>query len=104
MKILSEFPELRTALHTANQRHKRLRETFKGFALQAERLPSSGLVSDIEVMPLDDDHFNTKFLDRELTFTFSSKLSESGILVGVIGCYLRRARDESSIKVDELIF
>jgi hypothetical protein len=105
---MREMPNLNTlvdSLNSANGRHAQLRDKFTRFARQAEQLNSSDVVPGINVtLSNNQHHFVAKFLDRDLCFTFSTKLTEARVLMGVIRCCLLKEPDDSSRLVGELVF
>lgn len=105
MKTLLTLNELNNILTSAHRRHAQLKEKFTSFAHQAEQVKNYSGVPDLSVTPLQNECcFITKFLDQELSFNFSSKLPEEGMLTGVISCYALKKPEKSLTKVGDLAF
>lgn len=78
-------------LEAASKRHSKLTNKFQNFAnllkeqVTNQSFPIQGITIQFE---LDQAYFTTSFAGRTLRFTFSSVLSEGGVLTGVVSCTL----------------
>ena len=78
-------------LEAASKRHSKLTTKFQDFAnllkeqVTNQSFPIQGITIQFQS---DQAYFTTSFTGRTLRFTFSSVLSEGGVLTGVVSCTL----------------
>lgn len=88
-----DLNQLHQQLGTVSNRHSLLAVKFQGFAKCVEEQVAAPTfyIKGISVsLRLEDDYFTTAFAGRALRFSFSSALSENGLLVGIVTCVLTK--------------